>query len=109
MRIYISHSLGLREKVAKYVKELEDQGHEVYFPSRDTNQGLTAAKILEANFKGVEGRDEVHVIWDGASYGTIFDLGMAYALRIPIKVVYIAGRTWYSHLKENLGKRIVLE
>ena len=40
-----------------------------------------------------EKADEVHVIWDGRSVGTVFDFGMAFALRKPIKIVYIEPKT----------------
>ena len=105
MRIYIAHSMGLKKMCRTYVKKLEKKGHKTYFPARDTPQeSTTAEEILKANLDGIEWAEEVHVFWDGSSYGTIFDLGNAYALDKPIKVIYVAARTWYSHLKNNLGQ-----
>jgi len=102
-RIFIAHSLGLTNKALEYVKKLEQKGYIVYIPGRDTPQNLTAEEILKRNLDAIKWCDEVHVFWDGASYGTIFDLGSAYALGKPIKVVYIKHRTWYSHLREHEG------
>lgn len=33
----------------------------------------------------MQAADEVHVLWDAQSYGSHFDLGMAYALGKPMK------------------------
>ncbi len=102
MKIFIAHSLGL-DCACKYVSELEISGNEVYFPKRDTPQDTSASEVLKANLRGIKWCDEVHVLWDGSSYGTIFDLGSAYALGKPIKVIYMPKRTWFTYLKDNLG------
>lgn len=112
MRIFIAHSLNFKDKerlhvhplVLGYVKKLEKKGCKVYFPFRDTPQNKSIPKILEANLKGIKWCDEVHLLWDGTSHGSLFDLGSAYALGKPIKVVYVTRRTWYSHLVEFLGR-----
>jgi hypothetical protein len=72
-----------------YVLKLEALGHQVYWPTRDTNQSdSTGLRICADNRRGIEAADEIHVIWDGQSQGSIFDLGIAFALRkkiIPVE------------------------
>jgi len=114
MRVYIAHSLSLTDKVKPYVEFLESVGYEVYFPARDTPQdkSIDPKLILQANLNGIIESDEVHVIWDGKSKGTIFDLGNAYALGKPIRVIgveYLPDvdltiRSWYSYLYKTKGK-----
>lgn len=104
MKVFVICSKGLKTLGLKYVNSLENQGHKVFFPLRDTKQVKTTAKaILHSNKQGMLGADEAHIIWDGSSYGSIFDLGMAYALEKPIKVVHLPNRTWLIYLKKNLG------
>ena len=95
MKIFIIHSLGQTEMAIKAGEKLESDGHTVYIPGRDTPQGdhLDGEDILQHNFNGLRGCDEAHCYWDGTSLGTIFDAGMAYALRIPIRFKYVK-RTW---------------
>jgi len=114
MKVYIAHSLGLSDKVAHYVKFLESLGHMVYFPMRDTLQeGTNAPEVVRANMKAIMWADEVHVIWDGKSYGTIFDMGNAYALGKPLRIIHVNKikekmnklyvRSWYSYLYTSRG------
>jgi hypothetical protein len=68
-----------------YVAQLESLGHQVYWPTRDTDQIDPAGlRICKDNRGGIEAADEVHVIWDGQSQGSIFDLGIAFAMRKKI-------------------------
>ena len=73
----------VNEKITAYVTTLETRGHEVYWPYRDnpyqeadkigrTIIGLNREKMIEA--------DEVHVWYDKNSTGSIFDIGMFFAL-----------------------------
>jgi len=116
-KIYIAHSLGYSERVLHYVKFLESLGHLVYFPMRDTKQeGTTPRDVLRQNLAGIIWADEVHVIWNGKSYGTIFDLGNTYALGKPIRIIHVRTieeemsklhkRSWYSYLYSNIGKTL---
>jgi hypothetical protein len=71
------------------VAQLEALGHQVYWPARDTDQvDSTGLRICKDNRGAIEAADEIHVIWDGQSQGSIFDLGIAFALRkriVPVK------------------------
>jgi len=105
MKVFIICSKGLFKKGLKHTVELESAGCEVFFPLRDTKQVKTTANaVVRSNLKGIKDVDEVHILWDGSSYGSIFDLGMAYALNKKIAVIYVPSRTWYTHLKNNLGR-----
>jgi nucleoside 2-deoxyribosyltransferase len=87
MNIYLvctirNATVAFAEHIKQYVAMLEQRGHRVYFPPRDTDQNDdTGLRICKDNRKGIESADEVHVMWDGSSQGSIFDLGMAFALR----------------------------
>lgn len=63
------------------VHELEKQGFTVHWPHRDTNQDdNTGLRICRDNRAAIRDADFVHVLWDGKSQGSLFDLGMAFAL-----------------------------
>ena len=87
------------EFAAEYVKKLESQGMIVHYPPRDSDQmeDGVGLKVNEANRKAIISADEIHVIWDPKSYGSHFDLGMAFMLRAirecPIVVVRPLKRT----------------
>lgn len=75
-----------RQGIEAQVKFLESQGHVVHYPPRDTNQqDPTGFQICFDNRKAIETADVVYVIWDGKSQGVLFDLGIAFALRKPIR------------------------
>lgn len=66
---------------AAHVAALEAEGYAVHWPHRDTNQDdAIGLRICHDNAAAIEQADVVHVIWDGASQGCLFDLGMAFAL-----------------------------
>lgn len=68
-------------ELANYVQGLERLGHTVHFPPRDVSQDdLTGANICAAHREAMQKANEVHVVWDVTSFGSHFDLGMAYAL-----------------------------
>ena len=75
-QIFIAHSLKLTEQAIAYEKQI---GKKCYIPGRDTPQTY-GEEILERNKQGLLDCEEVHVIWDGVSLGTIFDMGMAYSV-----------------------------
>jgi hypothetical protein len=77
-------------ELMEHVKKLEDDGWEVHYPPRDTNQvDDTGIRICLDNKNAIERADAVHFIWDGKSQGCLFDLGMAFVLGkriIPISM-----------------------
>lgn len=72
------------------VKNLEKNGEEVYWPPRDTNQyDSIGLRICCDNRKAIEEADCVYVWWNEKSQGSLFDLGMAFALKKPVYVINI--------------------
>lgn len=103
-KIFIIHSLKLIKEALLLEKEL---GEPCYVPGRDTEQ-TQGDHILKQNLEGMLRSDIVYVIWDGQSQGTLFDMGMAYALGIPIKpfkLVY--NRSWISFFVNKLKGEIL--
>ena len=102
VKIFIIHSLGLTKQAVEYAEELEAHGHETYVPGRDTDQ-TTVSTILASNRAGMEWSDEVHLIWDLSSLGSVFDLGMAYALRKPTYIRYVKKHHWTKVIAGSEG------
>jgi len=92
-RIFIIHpvrniSNEWRSGLYKFVEKLERRGNIVYFPIRDTNQeDETGYRICLQNMLALKNADIAYVAWDGKSQGVLFDLGMAFAFRKPIKII----------------------
>lgn len=95
MKVYIACSrslLGLAYP-HEHHRWLEARGHDVYAPWLDTDQNKSAEEIMEQNITAIRLCDEVHVFWDGASHGTLLDIGAALALDKPIFGMMGAFRT----------------
>ena len=72
------------------VKTLVANGFSVYWPARDTDQNDdTGFRICSDNLGAIKSADCVHIYWDGQSQGSLFDLGMAFALGKPVHVVHL--------------------
>ena len=90
MNIYIICPVRKRNEdrlkvMRKYAHQLRNDGHQVHFPPDDAPQDdPTGALICAIHLAAMQTADEVHVFWDAESYGSHFDLGMAYALRKTI-------------------------
>ena len=105
-KIFIIHSLKLLPEAIKLETDL---GTPCYIPGRDTQQTKTTAfDILRANYIAMKHSAlRVYVIWDGQSQGTIFDMGMAYALGKEIMPFTFANsRSWVSFFEDNIKKII---
>ena len=92
MKIYIICSVrgatdDYRKKLEDYTANLEAEGHEVHLPHRDTDQDSTSLAICQQNKDATLEADEIHIFFDSSSTGSYFDMGMAFALRKPIKVI----------------------
>lgn len=71
--------------IKQYVKTLEQNKLSVYWPYRDTNQDDPIGnEICKSNREALTKAEEVHVWFSENSIGTIFDLGMAWALHKKI-------------------------
>ena len=102
MNIFIIHSLGFTDKAMKYVKTLDERDN-WYLPGYHTNQSDTPQEILKKNRDMLRLSDECHVLWDKSSLGTVFDMGMAYALDKPIKIIELKRNHWVSFMMEREG------
>jgi hypothetical protein len=90
MKIYVLCPVrnGVPDEVYSYVEWLEKEGNIVHFPPRDAPQDdPTGNAICSAHRKAMRGCKYVDVFWDVNSKGSHFDLGMAYALGKPVRLV----------------------
>jgi len=75
------------------VKDLEGDGWDVHWPMRDTPQDATSIEICNANTKAISEADCVFMFWDGKSTGSLFDLGVTFALKKKFRVLSAPDRT----------------
>jgi hypothetical protein len=91
--IYIICSVanGTPPEVEAYVAQLEAEGHHVHFPPRDVEQNDPTGGWDICNAHGAFMRiaDRVDVFYDENSGGSKFDLGMAFILDKPMKLVAV--------------------
>ena len=79
---------GQQKEIDEYVEKLESEGHEVHYPPRDVDQSDPVGyDICSAHRKAMEESDRVDIFWDSKSTGSHFDLGQAFALGVPWKLV----------------------
>lgn len=82
------------EETSSLVNELEQDGWDVHWPHRDTNQDdPIGLRICQDNRAAIEQAHLVFVVWDGKSTGSLFDLGMAFALRKQIVALELPEQT----------------
>lgn len=79
------------------VKKLESEGWKVHWPPRDTNQeDEHGYNICTENMNAIKYADVVHIVWDGKSTGSVFDMGMAFALGKKIVPISMPPLTEYK-------------
>lgn len=77
-----------KQKMQGYIAQLETDGKTVYYPERDTNQNdAIGYRICADNCEAIKEAKEIHIFWDKNSQGSLFDLGMAFALDKPLTIV----------------------
>jgi nucleoside 2-deoxyribosyltransferase len=81
-------------------KDLRLLGHSVKIPAFDDFPDKNVLEVNEYNRGFIEWADEVHVFWDQRSVGTLFDLGMCFALRKPIKIKFLNHKTYVDFMKQ---------
>ncbi len=99
MRILVIGSTALLVKIQQHTTQLLSQGHEPLTPAFDSDEG-SVLDILTRNRELMEMADEVHLIYDGRSYGSIFDFGMCFAMRKPLKIIYISPKNIVGGMRE---------
>jgi hypothetical protein len=100
MKVAIIGSSQYRKRFLDHHDSLVAKGHEVRLPALDSKQELDELGLCEYNRKAIEWADEVHVVWDQRSVGTLFDFGMAFALRKRVRVVYWEPKTFPGVMKK---------
>lgn len=98
-KIFIIGSTAYEGKMKSYKAHLEFEGHKVRLCQFDC-EGLTEFEIMDRNRKNIRWADEVHIFWDGRSIGTIFDIGMAFALKKTLVLAYLNKKHFLNFLKE---------
>lgn len=98
------------EEFQSYVDELEEVGFVVHFPPRDTDQvdpTGTGYTICQANRAAIEAADVVFIVWNGESQGSIFDLGMAFAMGkrvIPLFLPELTAHKSFQNMLTHMDK-----
>lgn len=92
MRVFIIGAVraanqDFREYLERYARELEASGITVHLPHRDTNQSASGLDICRQNCAAIAASDEVHLFYRADSQGTHFDMGCAFALGKPLRVI----------------------
>lgn len=100
MKITLIGSTSYQDKFKEHAAELRAEGHDVFIPAFDAHLELDELGVCAYNLILIEQADEVHVIWDSRSIGTIFDLGMCFALRKPVKIIYLNPKTFTNFLQK---------
>lgn len=109
MKIYITCTVrkateDYKKNLEEYVAKLENDGHEVHLPHRDTKQDGRGIEICKQNRAAIEWADEIHIFYNPESQGSHFDLGIAFAFRKPIKVIenveYVQGKSFARMIAE---------
>ena len=99
MKIFIicpvrSASTKQQIEIHNYISALKGRGDNVYYPAADTNQiDSVGYRICSDNKKAIAESDEVHIYWDKDSQGSLFDLGMAFAVNKPLKIINVVEPT----------------
>ena len=76
-----------KEQIIAYVEKLTEAGHSVYYPAIHTDQSGDGVNICCQNKMALTGAEEIHIFYDPNSAGTLFDLGMAYALEKKLVLI----------------------
>lgn len=81
-----------QNEIDGYAGKLQLEGHRVHNPKYSVDQtDETGFYICESHLASMSQADRVDVFWDVTSKGSHFDLGMAFALHVPVKVVKVYG------------------
>lgn len=92
--ICIIGTTSYRKKIEEHAATLRQHGHTVLIPAFDDHADLDDLGVCEHNRSKIEAADVVHMIWDQRSTGTIFDFGMCFALRKPVRIIYMEKKTF---------------
>lgn len=75
----------------------------MHFPHRDTDQDDDVGlRICADNLEAIRQAEVIHIIWDGKSQGSLFDLGMAFALGKPLVVLSVPEPTEHKSFQNMM-------
>lgn len=94
MNITLIGSTQYQDKFLSVQERLEKNGHIVKIPAFDHHPELDDLGVCEHNRSLIEWADEIHLIWDRRSTGTIFDFGMCFMARKPLVIEYLEPKTF---------------
>jgi nucleoside 2-deoxyribosyltransferase len=81
-------NLEQKQKMEQYIQKLESKGKTVYYPARNTDQiDPIGYRICFDNMNAIKQSKFIHIFYDKTSQGSLFDLGMAFALGKPLTIV----------------------
>jgi hypothetical protein len=98
-RIFIIGSTCYKDKMLKHQQDLIKKGYDVRLPSFDYSYKKELSIITE-NKNSIFWADEIHMFYDGRSYGTIFDFGMLFYAMKPLKIIYLNEKTIVNAMKQ---------
>jgi hypothetical protein len=81
----------MQKEIDDYAAMLVAEGHEVHNPKYAVNQNASGFDICVAHKRSMVKADRIDIFWMEESKGSHFDLGMAFALRKPVKLVKVYG------------------
>ena len=87
-KIAIIGSTQYYDEMKRHEIEMIDAGHEPQLPFLD-GHCKTALDIMLKNRALIQWADEVHLFWDCRSPGAWGDFCMAFALRKPVKAIFL--------------------
>src|SRR5271157_1797954 len=79
---------------------LEKDGHEVRMPVFDDPHYKNEYETCDQNRINILWADLIHIIWDARSIGTVFDVGMCFALQKPIKTIFINDKVFVNFVHQ---------
>lgn len=75
-------------KMEEHINSIKNSGKTIYYPATDTNQvDETGFRICTDNMNAIKNSNEVHIFWDKNSQGSLFDLGVSFALNKKIVII----------------------
>lgn len=92
MKIAIIGSTGLTPQMFEHKAEMESKGHTVEMPSFDSHAETELGLVTDNAIK-ISKADQVHLLWDGRSPGTILDIGITIGMKKPLKIIYLEKKT----------------
>lgn len=107
MKIAIIGSTQYFTKFEEHRKYLLGEGHDVRTPAFDHHVSFDELQVCEYNRSIIEWADEVHIIWDNRSIGSVFDFGLVFMARKPIKLIYIEPKTIAGVMRKYEAQRCV--